>query len=323
MQLDTPEKIRLALSNAYPITSFAYACEMSTDNVDDYGTDNPNFTKFTYDLVYWNDGPEYNQSDGMRALWRAHYLAIQHANAALEAIEKLGGGTELNPHKGEALVARAYSHFVLVNLFGKHYNTSTSSTDLGVPYMTAPEVTLNPQYTRNTVAEVYAAIDKDLTEGLPLISDSYYKQKAYHFNKAAAEAFAARFYLYYEQWDKAIEHATKALDGKTPRRWSDFQVASIVGAKTEDAYAKLFTRETVTANFLLQPVASNAVDYFSYAQLKRFSMTHRTAEEVFIGENIWRSYHDAAGRLRGRCPSCVLVQLPRRHQPVEVPLLRK
>ncbi|MBF1406250.1 MAG: RagB/SusD family nutrient uptake outer membrane protein, partial [Porphyromonas sp.] len=141
VQLDTPEKIRLALSNAYPVTSFAYACEMSTDNVDDYGTDNPNFTKFTYDLVYWNDGPEYNQSDGMRALWRAHYLAIQHANAALEAIDKLGGGAELNPHKGEALVARAYSHFVLVNLFGKHYNTSTSSTDLGVPYMTAPEVT--------------------------------------------------------------------------------------------------------------------------------------------------------------------------------------
>lgn len=64
-------------------------------------------------------------------------------------------------------MARAYSHFVLVNLFGKHYNTSTSSTDLGVPYMTAPEVTLNPQYTRNTVAEVYAAIDKDLAEGLP------------------------------------------------------------------------------------------------------------------------------------------------------------
>ena len=72
VQLDTPEKIRLALSNAYPVTSFAYACEMSTDNVDDYGTDNPNFTKFTYDLVYWNDGPEYNQSDGMRSLWRDH-----------------------------------------------------------------------------------------------------------------------------------------------------------------------------------------------------------------------------------------------------------
>ena len=49
-------------------------------------------------------------------------------------------------------------------------------------------------------------------KGFPLISDSYYKQKAYHFNKAAAEAFAARFYLFYEQWDKAIEHATKALD---------------------------------------------------------------------------------------------------------------
>nr|WP_313966651.1 RagB/SusD family nutrient uptake outer membrane protein [uncultured Porphyromonas sp.] len=287
--LTSADKVRRILVNAYPLTSYAYACEMSTDNVDDYGTDNPNFTKFTYDLVYWNDGPEYNASDGMRALWRAHYLSIQHANTALKAIQDLGGGSELDAAKGEALLIRAYSHFVLVNLFGKHYNSASSSKDLGVPYMTAPEVTLNPQYKRNSVAEVYAAIDKDLTEGLPLISDSFYSEKAYHFNKAAAEAFAARFYLYYEQWNKAIEHATKALDGKAPRRWADFQEASIVGAKTEDAYAKLYSRETISANFLLLPVTSGAVSYFSYAQMKRFSMTHRVAEEVFLGENIWRT----------------------------------
>lgn len=287
--ITSADKVRRILAFAYPVSSYAYACEMSSDNVDDYGTDNPNFTKFTYDLVYWNDGPEYNASDGMRALWRSYYLAIQHANTALRAIENLGGGSELSAAKGEALVARAYAHFVLVNLFGKHYNSTTSSKDLGVPYMTAPEETLDPKYTRNSVAEVYAAIDKDLTEGLPLISDSFYSEKAYHFNKAAAEAFAARFYLYYEQWDKAIEHATKALDGKAPRRWADFQEANIVGAKTEDAYAKLYSRETVSANFLLLPVTSGAVSYFSYAQMKRFSMTHRVAEEVFLGENIWRT----------------------------------
>lgn len=287
--LDTPEKIRQVLVNAYPTSSFAYACEMSSDNIDDYGKDNPNFSKFTYDLAYWQDGPEYGTSDGMRSLWRSHYLAIQHANTALEAIKKLGGGSEMNPHKGEALVARAYAHFVLVNLFGKHYNTATSSSDLGVPYCTQPEETLNPKYQRNTVAEVYAAIDKDLTEGLPLISDSYYTQKERHFNKAAAEAFAARFYLFYEQWDKAIEHATKALASKSLRRWEDFQVASVVGAKTEDAYAKLYTNTKIGANFLQLAVASGAVDYFSYAGMKRFSMTHRAAEEVFIGENIWRT----------------------------------
>ena len=197
--ITSADKVRRILAFAYPVSSYAYACEMSSDNVDDYGTDNPNFTKFTYDLVYWNDGPEYNASDGMRALWRSYYLAIQHANTALRAIENLGGGSELSAAKGEALVARAYAHFVLVNLFGKHYNSTTSSKDLGVPYMTAPEETLDPKYTRNSVAEVYAAIDKDLTEGLPLISDSFYSEKAYHFNKAAAG-----FYLFYEQWDKAI-----------------------------------------------------------------------------------------------------------------------
>ena len=31
------------------------------------------------------------------------------------------------------------------------------------------------------------------------------------------------------------------------------------------------------------------MNLFSYAELKRFSMTHRAAEEVFIGENIWRT----------------------------------
>ncbi len=34
-------------------------------------------------------------------------------------------------------------------------------------------------------------------------------------------------------------------------------------------------------------MTSGAVSYFSYAQMKRFSMTHRVAEEVFLGKNIW------------------------------------
>ncbi|WP_406629940.1 RagB/SusD family nutrient uptake outer membrane protein, partial [Ornithobacterium rhinotracheale] len=46
---------------------------------------------------------------------------------------------DLSAQKGEALIARAYSHFILVNLFGKHYNTQTSDTDLGVVYMERPE----------------------------------------------------------------------------------------------------------------------------------------------------------------------------------------
>lgn len=287
--LRTAEDIRRHLVFAYPTASFAYICELSSDNVDDYGTDVPEFTNFERDAVYWLDGQEYNNADGLRALWREHYSAIQHANNALAAIDRLGGGAELRPHRGEALLARAYAHFVLVNLFGKPYNGSTSTQDLGVPYVTQPETELSPSYTRQTVAEVYAAIDRDLTEGLPLLSDSYYAEPKYHFNKAAAEAFAARFYLYYEQWAKAVEHADKALEGKAPRTWADFQEASIVGAKTEDAYAKLYSRSTQAANLLILPVTSQVHTKMSYSSDKRFSMTHRAAEEIFLGQNIWRS----------------------------------
>lgn len=287
--LRSPEDIRRHLVGAYPSASFAYICELASDNVDDYGTDVPEFTNFERDAVYWLDGQEYNYTDGLRALWKEHYSAIQHANNALAAIDRLGGGPELAPHRGEALLARAYAHFVLVNLFAKPYDSTTSASDLGIPYVTSPESELSPSYSRSHVAAVYASIDKDLAEGLPLLRDSYYDQPKYHFNRAAAEAFAARFYLFYEQWDKAIEHANKALEGKAPRQWSSFQDAAVVGAKTEDAYAKLYSRSSQAANLLVLPVSSQMHTKYSYSKDKRFSMTHRAAEEIFLGQNIWRT----------------------------------
>ena len=47
--------------------------------------------------------------------WAQNYKAISHANEALEGIAKLGNDPKLNPAKAEALLARAYAHFELVN----------------------------------------------------------------------------------------------------------------------------------------------------------------------------------------------------------------
>ncbi|XLL74012.1 RagB/SusD family nutrient uptake outer membrane protein, partial [Myroides odoratimimus] len=38
--------------------------------------------------------------------------------------------------RAEALLARAYNHFMLVNLWAKHYNPATAESDLGIPYVT-------------------------------------------------------------------------------------------------------------------------------------------------------------------------------------------
>ena len=86
-------------------------------------------------------------------MWNDCYKAIAAANAALDAINTMGNPSSLDPQRGEALLCRAYNHFVLVNIFSKAYSPKTSTTDLGIPYMTHLETTVSPEYTRGTVAE--------------------------------------------------------------------------------------------------------------------------------------------------------------------------
>ena len=198
VRIDTPEKVRRGVTNAYPTASTAVVSELSSDNIADIGTIISYSNFLSQESAYWQRIQEYSDSDGLQNIWTSHYKAINHANTALEAIEKMGNPEATKASKGEALVARAYAHFSLVNLFSNPYNPTTSATDLGIPYMLVPETELDGRYSRGTVAQVYAQIDADLTAGLPLIDDSSYEMPKYHFNKKAAYAFAARFYLYYQ-----------------------------------------------------------------------------------------------------------------------------
>ena len=129
---------------------------------------------------------------------------------ALQAIEEMGDPVSLNPQKGEALLCRAYWHFVLANTFCMPYNAQTAATDMGIPYILVPETKPMELPSRGTIAEVYAQIAKDLEKGLPLIDEDIYSVPKYHFNRKAAYAFATRFYLYYTHSDKS--NYTKAIE---------------------------------------------------------------------------------------------------------------
>lgn len=212
-QIDSKDKIDKILVSAYSKSSYALLTELSSDNIDDLG-DKVHWSNEDLSMFYWKDVDEIEE-DTPQDVWSQQYAAIANANEALAAIEKSSSSEDLSAEKGEALVARAYAHFVLVNVFGKHFNEETSANDLGVVYMTTSEKTLDPKYKRETVAENYKKIEKDLLEGLPLINDELYKQPKFHFNKKAAEAFAARFYLYYGKWAEAEKYANEVL-GSNP-----------------------------------------------------------------------------------------------------------
>lgn len=258
--LDNEEKIKSILASAYPINSSALITELSSDNTEDLGVDKLNGGRFREEIIYWKHSDEV-ENDAIKNVWQAHYKAIAASNEALKAIEDLGNPANLAPFKGEALVARAYNYFMLINLFSNHYNTQTSATDLGIPYIEKPETTLIPSYNRSTVKEVYEKINADIETGLPLIRDNVHKTPKYHFNTKAAYAFAARFNLYYEKWEKAVAYATVVL-GSSPasavRDWKALGTLSsniiVLGNDYVDAARP--------ANLLLLPIISRASSFW-------------------------------------------------------------
>jgi hypothetical protein len=220
--VDSEEKIAKLLVSAYPGNSPQLLWEFGSDDHDDQGSayvGNNRDPRELTEVNYWMDNTEVF-NDGPTYFWGNLYLAIANANLALDAIANLGTPESLLPYKGEALLCRAYTHFILVNTFCKPYNPETSASDLGIPYMTHSETELNPQYDRDNVAHVYELMEKDILEGLPLLNDGLYGLTArYHFTTGAASAFAARFYLTY--WDapdalqNVVKYATAAL-GSSP-----------------------------------------------------------------------------------------------------------
>ncbi|MCD0476377.1 MULTISPECIES: RagB/SusD family nutrient uptake outer membrane protein [unclassified Flavobacterium] len=242
-QIDTPEKISELLVTAYPNATYMDIAETMSDNV--FDSEISKISLKNEQNYNWEMQTETNV-DTQARFWNESYKAIASANQALVAIKQLGDTPDLNPKKGEALLARAYSHFMLVTLWSNRYNPSTAKSDLGIPYIIEPETALIKQYARNSVAEVFDMIQKDLEEGLKYVTNDY-KEPKFHFNKEAAKAFACRFYLVKGDWNKVIE-LSKDL-GVTPfgklRDYSTFNAFAFAQMPIE------YSKEDKTTNLLV------------------------------------------------------------------------
>lgn len=219
--IDTKEKVQLLLVSAYTHGCSAPILDFTSDNViDNNAPDKTGHCRNLlpldkmYDEIFgWEPVVSSGQQDSPKYLWDAHYSAIAAANQALQAIEQLEAqGIDMTAEKAEAKMIRAYHHFLLTMVFCQAWrDKELSKQDLGIVYMTAPETQVKPHYDRPSLAETYENIQKDIEEALPNISDGYYSVPKYHFNVAASNAFAARFYLYTRQWEKAIACANVVL----------------------------------------------------------------------------------------------------------------
>lgn len=250
--LNTPEKVSQLLGTAYPQANYIPFTETYTDNVGDIGAGDAGSSDLNTsnaDAYFFKDTRS-TQEDTPEFYWFACYKAIAAANQALEAINAASDPEAYRGQRGEALVARAYAHFMLVNVYSKFYDAVTAAADPGIPYVTVPEVNFIKQYTRGTVAEVYDMIEKDLVEGIGYIDDNLYKVPKYHFTRTAAYAFATRFYLYKKDYEKTVQYATLAVPNNNfksnLRPWNTDYLA--IGLND---IAPLYAKATQNANLLL------------------------------------------------------------------------
>lgn len=145
--------------------------------------------------------------------WQVLYKQIAGCNVILGYLDKVSGDELTKQNlRGQALAMRAYYYFILVNMYAKPYNDPSISPEqsLGVPLKLDMEVS-DQFFTRNTVAEVYAQMEKDLLEGAVLMKNNPVNTGIFKMSELAAYTMLSRVYLYEENWDKTLEYTNKAL----------------------------------------------------------------------------------------------------------------
>ncbi len=286
INVDTKSEVAALLNSAYPNSTYVRMTELASDNADDLnGEANGYYDRFSEQCFRWQPVTESdNESPAM--VWQSYYAAIAAANQALAALDKMDADdAETRAYRGEALLCRAYAHFMLTNLFCQYYSPEHAATDLGIPYTTKPETTLNPHYERGTVAEDYEKIEKDLLDGLSLMSDAIYTVPRFHFNAKAAYTFASRFYLFYQQPEKVVEYATKALGSDASTQMRNYDLFANMPTDDMQPRSQQYTSSSEKANYLLVPVYSYDPYYFSGTSMgSRFNNNSyiAQAEQLFL-----------------------------------------
>lgn len=268
-QVTSADQISQLLTSAYPRGNYILFCESMSDNAEDKNgggagidfVDRINRQAFRYEVI--ESSPD--DLDSPDFYWNSIYKAIAASNLALEIIDKSANKAQLTAQRGEALLTRAYGHFMLVTLFAKAYDPATAASDPGIPYVTAPEKVVLAKYERKTVAYVYEMIEKDIKEGYPLVDEKIYgTAPKFHFNKQAAAAFATRFYLFKRDYNAVVSYGAQALTGATAdnlRPWD----ATLQNMQYYVLQAE-YTKATLRGNLLLQEAQS--VWGRSYASLR-------------------------------------------------------
>ena len=200
-----------------------YYADVTGDDMQATGT---NKRSSAYYMMYTNTDNVYT------SLWALPYLVIRNANNLLAQIDGLtvtpSEIAQKNDLKGQALAQRALALFDVTRVHGSTY-TKDNGASLGGVIITS---VVGPDYqpARNTVAECYTQIIKDLTDAIPLLKETKNDGK---INKWGAKTILSRIYLYKGDNANALSQAEEAITGALAngyRLWTNAEYGSATAA---------------------------------------------------------------------------------------------
>jgi hypothetical protein len=166
-------------------------------------------------------------------MWSVNYGAIKNYNVYLSALSVYNPTdakvqAEAKVCAGEAHFFRAWSYLQLIRHFAKAYGPSSTS-DLGVPIVLTYNQNAKPA--RNTVAEVYAQIKKDLDEAATDLAGEAGAIRSEKPTIDAVNALMARYYLDTKNYTQAAIYAEKVISSA-----AGYTLAASNDAMTKEYY---------------------------------------------------------------------------------------
>ena len=207
----------------------------------------------------WNINPT-NSASSVLTLWSQAYFTINVCNIFLEGMASKGtaivGAALASNYVAEAKLIRALSYYSLLQYYARPFADGLGAKP-GVPLrLTAIKGSGESSKARNTVAEVYTQILKDLNEaeaGLPLNYTGSDNTTRAHRNTAIA--LKTRVYLSMQQYSNVVTEANKIVSAGAP-----FSAGTGVAHALQANIATVFSNYTTTESIFSMPMTSTDGD---------------------------------------------------------------
>lgn len=198
-EADATQAVNAMYANLHEWSNIAFA----PIAVESMGSDDVNKGSTAADASYMSNFRNFSVNSGegqVESFWDGEYQTINFANQILDNVPGIDMTATLKTrYLAEAKFIRAYAYFRLVRAFGD------VPLRLHVPKQSEFNIPRTPK------AQVWAAIETDLTDAAGVLPTSYDATNVGRITKGAALALHAKVALYQKKWADVVDYTNQVM----------------------------------------------------------------------------------------------------------------